>query len=144
MGLGFEQDIRNLMFSFQAGVASESDFESLIEAESKRNAYSIKMSDLIRKEVENIYTLFDKIADCVGKKLKIPNEVNQGVFNYITKVMLIIKNFQKGLKSTTLTIGSSIIQSEDEIRANDEAMKKNVSLEELMALLLKLEEVRKK
>ena len=121
--VGFEQDISNMMYSFSAGVVSESDFENLMAAEKKRTSYSITLSEAVRNEMENIFTLYDKMIGSMDKRVVIPAEIIQAVFQYISKGMLIVKNFQRVVKSSSLTIGSTIATADAELAAGLEAEK---------------------
>ena len=141
--VGFEQDINNMLFSYRAGAVSETDFELLMAAEHKRSTYAIQISDKIRNEIEDMFTLYDRIADCMSKKIVVPNDVSQAIFSIISKTMLTVKNFQRIVKSSSLTIGSCIISAESELTTFNEGQKP-ISIADLLAVLSNLELNQKK
>jgi len=113
--VGFEQDINNLIYSFESNVLTGNDLELLKTSENKRTNYAIKTSDSIKKELENVFALYDKVVDSLSKNLKVPSDTLQAVFQYISRVMISISNFDKVIKSSSLTISSSIIAAESAI-----------------------------
>jgi len=121
--VGFEQDISNILFSFQSGVMTDADLEMLMGAEKKRTVYATQISEFVSKEIEKVFTLYDKIVDCLTKNLNVPQDLLQVVFQYISKAMLSIRCFQKVVKSSSLTISSSIVSAEAELASAVEADK---------------------
>ena len=67
--LGFEQDIANMIYSFDAGVLSVEDLENLLKSERKKNAYTIQMTGIISQEMEKLFTLYEKMTECFIKKV---------------------------------------------------------------------------
>ena len=67
--IGFQQDISNMMMSLEVGALSSDDLDALSTAEGKRGTYSIKVVEMMEVETEKINTLYEKMADCILKKV---------------------------------------------------------------------------
>lgn len=140
--IGFEQDIINMIYSFNAGAMSEYDLENLMAAEKKRTAYSIMLANGVREEMENIFTLYDKMVGSMDKRVVIPTDVLQAVFQYIGKGMMIIKNFQRIVKTSSLTVGSTIAAADAEF-STAAAAEKVIDVPALLAILDELQKKQK-
>ncbi len=68
--IGFQQDIHNMMLSMEIGALSTSDLESLSAAEGKRGSYSVTVAEMISAETENVFALYEKMAECFSKKVR--------------------------------------------------------------------------
>ena len=67
---GFQRDISNMMMSLEVGALSSDDLDALKTAEGKRGTYTIKLIEMIAMETEKIHTLYEKMADCILKKVQ--------------------------------------------------------------------------